>query len=340
MKKILLATVAALAITSCSQNEEFENAGQKAEINFGSIVGNSTRATITGTDNFKTFTVNGYKTSTKMGDAVKLSSGFMDNEMVEKTEGGDTWVHSNVFYWPTTYVQFFATSPQQNLTLPEKGYPTITYTVGTIDKQEDLLVANLIDKQKSEEAVQLKFQHALSQVNFSIKGDTKGFDYKVSELVIKGVDGTGTFSFNGNESTVGAWSTDGKLAGEYTATYATGAEITLANIADDLTTIAKFDTDPKVSLFMLLPQALKANAEVAITYTAAPTGKTDDTDLITFTGTKKVGLTGTWVAGQKVRYTLTLTSDAKAITIGEPSVSGWGESETDTPLEPLTPSDL
>ena len=47
MKKILLAVTAALAITSCSQNEEFENAGQKAEINFGSIVSNSTRATIT-----------------------------------------------------------------------------------------------------------------------------------------------------------------------------------------------------------------------------------------------------------------------------------------------------
>ena len=29
MKKILLAVTAALAITSCSQNEEFENEGQK-----------------------------------------------------------------------------------------------------------------------------------------------------------------------------------------------------------------------------------------------------------------------------------------------------------------------
>ena len=35
MKKILLAVTAALAITGCSQNEEFENAAQKAEINIG-----------------------------------------------------------------------------------------------------------------------------------------------------------------------------------------------------------------------------------------------------------------------------------------------------------------
>ena len=33
MKKILLAAVAALAIVGCSQNEEIEKAGEKAEIN-------------------------------------------------------------------------------------------------------------------------------------------------------------------------------------------------------------------------------------------------------------------------------------------------------------------
>ena len=38
MKKILLAVTAALAITGFSQNEDFEIAAQKAEINFGTIV--------------------------------------------------------------------------------------------------------------------------------------------------------------------------------------------------------------------------------------------------------------------------------------------------------------
>ena len=327
MKKILLAVTAALAITGCSQNEEFENAGQKAEINFGSIVGNSTRAAIMTTDGFETFTVNGYKTSDKMGDAVSLAS-FMPNEVVTKMDGA--WKHANVFYWPSNYVQFFATSPQQTLSLPSKGYPTFDYTVGGIADQKDLLVANQIDKQKSENAVELKFQHALTQVNFSIKGDTKGFDYKVTNLTISGVDGTGTFKFDGT-ATVGAWAQDGKAAGTYTATYAEGSEITLTNVTD-LAATTKFDANPTASLFMLLPQTLKAGAKVAITYTAAPTGKTDVTDL-TFTGTKEVALTGAWIAGQKVRYTLTLSSDAKEITI-TPTVSEWGTSESDTPLTP------
>lgn len=330
MKKILLAVTAALAITSCSQNEEFENAGQKAEINFGSIVSNSTRATITDDGNFDTFTVNGYKTSSIMGSEVTLTSGFINNEVVNKTEG--VWKHDKVFYWPINYVQFFATSPQQTLTVPGAGYPEFSYTVGAIDTQKDLLVANLKDQQKSDAAVQLTFQHALTQVNFSIKGDTKGFDYKVTKLIIKGVDGTGLFKFDGTDN-VGGWTPDAKAAGIYETSYVEGSEIALTDVADDLSTVVKFDVDPKKSLFMLLPQTLQAGAEVAITYTAAPTGKTDATDL-TFTGTKKVALTGTWAASKKVRYTLTLTSDAKEITIGDPSVSGWGEPETNTPLTP------
>ena len=329
MKKILLAVTAALAITSCSQNEEFENAGQKAEINFGSIVSNSTRATITDDGNFETFTVNGYKTSAVMGSAVALTS-FIDNEVVKKTEG--VWKHDNVFYWPINYVQFFATSPQQTLTVPSAGYPEFSYTVGAIDTQNDLLVANLKDQQKSDNAVQLTFQHALTQVNFSIKGDTKGFDYKVAKLIITGVDGTGMFKFDGTDN-VGGWTPDAKAAGIYETSYVEGSEIALTNVAADLSTVANFDVDSKKSLFMLLPQTLAGGAEVAITYTAAPTGKTDATDL-TFTGTKKVALTGTWAAGKKVRYTLTLTSDAKEITIGEPTVSGWGVPETNTPLTP------
>lgn len=54
MKKILLAVTAALAITSCSQNEEFENEGQKAEINFTTIVSKATRASELKTEGLKT----------------------------------------------------------------------------------------------------------------------------------------------------------------------------------------------------------------------------------------------------------------------------------------------
>ena len=47
MKKILLAVTAALAITGCSQNEEFESTGLKSEIVFNTIVSKTTRAAVT-----------------------------------------------------------------------------------------------------------------------------------------------------------------------------------------------------------------------------------------------------------------------------------------------------
>ena len=53
MKKILFAALAALAITSCSQNEEIEAPTQKTEINFRSVVGKSSRAAEATTENLE-----------------------------------------------------------------------------------------------------------------------------------------------------------------------------------------------------------------------------------------------------------------------------------------------
>ena len=52
MKKILLAVTAALAITGCSQNEEFDAPNQQTKIDFTSVVKKATRAADTTGDNF------------------------------------------------------------------------------------------------------------------------------------------------------------------------------------------------------------------------------------------------------------------------------------------------
>lgn len=63
MKKILLAIAAVATITGCSQSEEFENPGQKAEINFSTAV---TRATALDTEGLQNagFQVYAYNTGT------------------------------------------------------------------------------------------------------------------------------------------------------------------------------------------------------------------------------------------------------------------------------------
>ena len=52
MKKILLAVTTALAITGCSQNEEFDAPNQQTKIDFTSVVKKATRAADTTGDNF------------------------------------------------------------------------------------------------------------------------------------------------------------------------------------------------------------------------------------------------------------------------------------------------
>lgn len=80
MKKILLAAVAALAIVGCSQNEEIEKAGEKAEINFGTIVSKTTRAAETNLATLQGegigFTVYAYNSGTEDMSAVTAASGL------------------------------------------------------------------------------------------------------------------------------------------------------------------------------------------------------------------------------------------------------------------------
>lgn len=56
--------LAAAAVMSCSESEEIENAGQKAEIKLGTVVGNTTRATVTDLPELQKvgFTVYAYNT--------------------------------------------------------------------------------------------------------------------------------------------------------------------------------------------------------------------------------------------------------------------------------------
>lgn len=335
MKKVLLVTVvAAMAFTSCSQNEEFENAGQNAEISFNSIISKSARAAIVENDDFKSFTVNGYRTIKVLTADSLLKAGFMDNVPVAKN--GNNWEQTGTFYWPATaYVSFFATSPAQTLNIASQGYPKFEYTVGDIDSQADLLAANLINQTKSDNKVTLGFRHLLTQVNFSIKGDTKDFKYVISKLKISGVSSTATYSFDGNESTVGSWGNQGNADQSYEYTFSTPKEITVT----DLNVSTKLEVD-KSSLFMLIPQTLTNAADVSITYYAIPNDKTSEIDK-TFEGTKtvKLGTATNWEANKKVRYTLTLTSDAKSIEMGAPTVTAWDTADTDGgTIQPVTPS--
>lgn len=319
MKKILLAAVAALAITSCSQNEEFENPNQKAEINFSTIVSKATRASELTTEGLKEYKVFAYNTGENdMGTSTNLSSSsaFMDG--VTLTYTNSKWEMSGgPYYWPLDdKIQFFAYSPVTAVTYKnptEAGYPTFEYTIAEVANQEDLVVAYTKNQTKAKAdkgVVSLAFKHVLTQINFKLKAKDANFTYKVDSIVLLNIPNRATFTYGDPETAIGAWKDfSGSASYKYDADYSTS--LTSASDAE----LRKTD-----NALMLMPQTLGNDAKIEIRYSVTNTesGKV-------FDGTKAVSLKGeTWKAGDKILYTLSLPSEAEEVGITH-TVDDWNK---------------
>lgn len=330
MKKILLAVTAALAITSCSQNEEFENEGQKKAINFESVVNNVTRATEVTTNELKNqgFHVYAYNTGENILGTGVLNKSIMENETVLWDTGSNTWI-SGTYYWPSTgKVQFFAYSSSKTLALTASAsdkYPILAgYQVATTSAdQEDLLVATVNDKTKTDIKVGFVFSHVLTQINFSIKSEKDdNLTYTVSKIEIGEVKNQGTYKYADN-----TWD---NLQGAVKYSYALNDVVTDNSVEG--TTAKAIGTES----LMLLPQSLDG-AKILVSYKV--TDKNGDEVYATETP-KEVDLKSTsWGVGNRVRYVLSLTNDATAIGWDSSSVKSWTDkSEDEREGEPKAPT--
>lgn len=318
MRKSLLSALVVIAIVGCSQNEEIENAGQKAEIKFGTVVSTTTRAAITDLNTLKVdgFTVYAYNTGTNTVGSATLGTVFMPGLAV--TYADPNWTFTGTYYWPLTdNIQFFAyaTDAAAKYAVGQSDkYPTIDYTVAaTAANQKDFVVAKATDKTKNSSAVTLEFTHALTQVNFSAKG-TAGLTYKITSVKLAGVYSTGKYNFETD-----TWSTLGTDV-SYDYPIAVGG----ASITGDAT--AKLDQTN--GALMLMPQSMSANSKIIISYEVYAANVMIDqvTDA-------EISLEGTsaWETGKKVRYTLTLTAAGATVQFA-PSVGPWNDAD-DTSVE-------
>lgn len=306
MKKIMYAAMAALAITSCSQNEEFENQGGQLEIGFTTAVGKSSRVAPTTTTNFTKFMVYGYNTvGADMTVETALSTtSFMD--AVTSTKTGETWgIDKGPFYWPMTdKIQFFAFSPITDVTYaaPTTGYPTLDYTIPVEASQVDLLAVKAENQTKisAQGGVNLLFKHILTRINFSVKYMDVNATYAVTEIKLTGVNNEGTYSYADSKWSATPSATSYTYAGNYK-----GEPI------DYVMNCSTADNS-----LMLMPQTLPVGAKIAVTYSAVANGAT------TFAGTKEITLTSEWETGKNIRYTLQLNSDATPVSF-IPKVEDW-----------------
>lgn len=323
MKKVLLAIAAVATITSCSQNEELENLGQKAEINFSTAV---TRATVLDTKGLQNagFQVYAYNTGTAGMDIATVlpSSAWITGKA---TYAEDAWsVAGGPYYWPLTdKLQFFAYSPLDGVAYTDPngtaaGYPQFTYNVElTASTQKDLVISSELDKTKETDkatpAVSLTFQHALTQINIQVIEGNADYTYELTEVdavTISGVKSDGTFTYTG--ANTGSWA-----VGNTDATYT----YTLGAFTDGTSTVVTGNA------LMLIPQDI-TNAKITIKY------KTKKGESYVFNDKKEIPLKSTtpWAFGTKILYKLTLPVGGEEVKI-EATPANWN-TETPETTEP------
>lgn len=327
MKKILLAVTAALAITSCSQNEEFEAPSQKAEINFGTIVKATSRATVTDNTNFKSFKVSSFIVEDNFDfSTTLLGSPYMDGVEYTGEKGNWTTKDSNKYYWPTgKNVQFFGYPETLTLTNPSdpaKGYPTLAFAIGANStEQTDLVVASKNTAKPSDSSiVTLDFKHILAKVNFSYKPVDTNYSYSISRITITGVKGGNvTYTF-ANEVASGKWSSGEEVTEGY------AYPITPSETAD---ADGYYALDTENGSLMLLPQDV-VGVKITITYKTTKT--INSVEETFFDGIKTVTLpeNSKWEIGNSIRYKLTLPVGAEQIGVAT-DVKDWAD---ETPVKP------
>lgn len=159
------------------------------------------------------------------------------------------------------------------------GIPTVTYTVpATCADQPDLMVATpRYDLRPTGADVALQFSHALTCIEFTVKGD----GLAIKGITVKGVKNTGTLALDGGAIT---WT-----ATSGTANFAAGitAGITPGETATTLTTASGY--------LMMIPQTLPVGAKLTLTLS---NNSTMDFDLGGHV----------WNEGDKVSYNITLDS--------------------------------
>lgn len=312
MKKILLVALAAAAMVSCSQNEEIENAAQKAEIKIGPVVNNSTRAIVPTTSaNFEEFKVYAYShEATTFPSAFTTLIGGVD---FSKGDDNNWSAGSKKFYWPASgSVSFFAYGGATNVEYTEATSttnPILKYTIKdySTKNQEDLVIASQTIATKTG-AVNLVFNHALTQIAFKAVGIESNVRYTISNISVIDAKNAGTYNFAADkawtlESTTATYDIAGltqSFKGEDAAVAITGSEL------------------------ILMPQPT-TGIKVSVTYKAEQLDDSSNVVATLFNSTKEVALPTAkpWETGKRIVYTLSLVPGNEMSITGDFTADGW-----------------
>lgn len=252
MKKLLLVALAAITLASCAQHEVVEvNKGN--EISFRAWTANAGRTLPTTTASISEFTVWAYTENDDL---------YMD--AIQVSEGANGWDYAPHKFWPADALNFYSVSPTvggaELVDDSETAVVVKNFVVAAnAADQIDLLYAVNLNETRKDDAVQVSFDHALSQVSFKARNSNtadQGIEVVISGVDVAGVDGTGNFTLPIDKNTVinqVATAVQGDWAATVPAQFTAGMAATTYTVTDTATELTN-----AAGRLLLLPQTKAA----------------------------------------------------------------------------------
>lgn len=272
MKKVLfLSAIAAMAMASCSNDQEIEQPKKNEQfIDFSVLKTRSlpiaTNSELQGT----TFKVWGF---TPAGVAYLGGENGVD---VSYSTG--SWTYSPKKSWPSEALNFVALNPATHTNLTELSMTgssqTVKYEVATdVTQQVDVMYAVKQNQTKSSTPVNLVFKHALAQVAFKATTTDAKYTAEIGGIEVHNLKNKGTFTFPTSDTQAGF----GNGAGSWNleSTYA-NYSIGIANTPAVSVTSTGVDVTANDGVLMSLPQeftAWKTTKSSAVTIAQADENK-------------------------------------------------------------------
>ena len=332
MKKFFMfAAMASVALASCTKNEPAATVEQGEAILFNSpVVAPATKAQVayTGGD----FNVFGYYSE---ADAYDGAGSVYINDAVFADKGTYYGGKTKTYFWPKNgHLNFVAYAPSAAAGLTVDKETTtdaavtgpnalvLDYTVQTA-ANVDLLYSDWALKQTSATyvtnngltGVDIAFHHALSQVNFLVKGTAAAETavVKVGAITLTGLVNEG--SLNVPYTGAAAW-TPGVATDTYTV---------LAAAADAANATALTQAGSINKTFLLLPQAL-TNAVLNVTYyipSDDPSGYTAQTTTIELDTAKDSESNAIETWAKEISYNYTIVFDVNEVKLAPVVEADW-----------------
>lgn len=277
MKKFFFATLAIVAIASCTKNEVLPVIDEPQEITFQTVVGPQTKAgqvEYAGNAFYSTafFLADGKTWAANSTDAAQ----YLADKIVGSSGTPKVWKAATTYYWPKggklTFMSYalldasnkYVDATPTVVTAANTGVTIEDFDVNGTYKNHDLLVAAIASDKNANENIYLTqgvptlFGHKLCKLVITAQTD---MSYTTKEFAIKSITlndldnvGTYTMTANGTES----WGTP---SGDGDVTYFTGtAEVN--NDADNTTF-----TTIEAAQSVYLPQDFQDTETITINYT-------------------------------------------------------------------------